>query len=89
MRKTALLLAATGCLLAVPALGGTPSTTDRPIVVAEDFCVGPACIGPRDRYRDRDRDETRYRDRDRDCRDVTIHERHGDETVERTIRRCR
>jgi hypothetical protein len=49
MKKFVLMAAAAGCLLAAPALAGTPGAPDRPMVVAEDFCVGPACVGTRDR----------------------------------------
>lgn len=81
MKKTMLLLAAAGCLVSVPALAGVPAAADKPMILAEDFCVGPACIGPR--YHE----ERYYRHRD-ECREVTIHERRGDEVVERRIRRC-
>jgi hypothetical protein len=82
MKKIALLVATAGCLASMPALGSQVAT-DKPIILAEDFCVGPACVRTRDRE-----DEWRLRHRDRDCRDVTIRERRGDEVVERHIRRC-
>jgi hypothetical protein len=85
MRNFALLLAASGCLLSAPAIAGTPAVADQPIVVAEEFCVGPACVG----VRDRDREEWRYRHhREEGCREVTVRERHGDEVVIRKHRTC-
>jgi hypothetical protein len=79
MKKTMLLLAAAGCLVSVPALAGAPAAADKPIILAEELCVGPACIGTHE--------ERRYRSRD-ECREVTIRERRGDEVVERRVRRC-
>jgi hypothetical protein len=84
MKKIALLVATIGCLASMPALG-SQVTTDKPIILADDFCIGPACIGTRDRDEEW---RLRHRERDRDCRDVTIRERRGDEVVERHIRRC-
>lgn len=80
MRKIVMFLATAACMSAFPALGGPPAS-DRPIIVADELCVGPACVGSRHR------DEPRYRDRD-DCKEVTVHERHGDETVDHTVRKC-
>jgi len=72
--------------LTMPALAGSPGTTDNPVVLAGgQFCVGPACVG-----RDRDRD-WRYRhrgygyDRERGCRDVTIRRDDGSVTH---VHRC-
>jgi hypothetical protein len=82
MKKLVLMAAAAGCLLAAPALA-TAGAPDRPMVVAEDFCVGPACVGTRDR------DEWRYRrHREEGCREVTVRERHGDEVIVRKRRTC-
>jgi hypothetical protein len=58
MKKLALMLAASGCLLTVPAF-------------ADDICVGPACIGVhrdrdevvRERHRDADCREVTVRER--------------------------
>ena len=88
MKTLASILGLAAGLTAFPALAGSMSTTDRPVVLAGgQFCVGPACIG-----RDRDRDDWRYRhrrgygwDRDYGCRDVTIRRDDGSVTH---IRRC-
>jgi hypothetical protein len=82
MRRLAILVAAAACLGTVPALAGSSASTDRPIILAEDFCVGPACVGFRDR------DEYRYRHREEGCREVTVRERRDGEMVERRTRRC-
>ena len=83
MKKFVLMAAASGCLLAAPALAGAPGGPDRPMVVAEELCVGPACVGTRDR------DEWRYRHhREEGCREVTVRERRGDEVIVRKRRTC-
>jgi hypothetical protein len=91
MSRFALLFVAASCLPAVPAIAGSAPVDQKPIILAEDFCVGPACVG----IRDRDRDEWRYRRHERygerygeGCREVTVRERRGDEVVERRTRRC-
>jgi hypothetical protein len=83
MRRLALFVAAAACFATAPALAGSPASADRPIVLAEEFCVGPACVGVRDR------DEYRYRHRESEgCREVTVRERRDGEIVERRTRRC-
>ncbi|HLN08806.1 MAG TPA: hypothetical protein VK281_07595 [Xanthobacteraceae bacterium] len=79
--KTFALRLASSCLLAVPALAAAPAAADRPIVVADDVCVGPACIGVHDRDR-------QVIERRRDCRDVEVRERHGDDVVIKKRREC-
>ncbi len=77
MKTLASMLVLAAGLTALPALAGSMSTTDQPVVLAGgQFCVGPACIG-----RDRDRDDYR----DSGCRDVTIRRDDGSVTH---IRRC-
>jgi hypothetical protein len=84
MKTLVLMLATSGCLLAAPALAGAPASADRPIVVADALCVGPACVGVRDHDREwRDRGP-----RDGDCREVEVRERHGDDVVIRKRRTC-
>ncbi len=54
MKTLASMLVLAAGLTALPALAGSMSTTDQPVVLAGgQFCVGPACIG-----RDRDRDDS-------------------------------
>ena len=83
MKTLASILLLAAGLTAFPALAGSLSTTDTPVVLAGgQFCVG----------RDRDRDDWRYRhrrgygyDREYGCRDVTIRRDDGSVTH---VRRC-
>jgi len=79
--KTAIYAAATiACLAGAPGVAAAATTVDRPVQFAQDIRIEP---GP-----GRDYDRPYWRDRHEGCRDVTIRERHGDETVVRHIRRC-
>ena len=77
MRTLAFAVAAVACVIAAPSFAGTAPAADRPVTLAQlDVRIGG------------DRDREHYREHREGCRDVTIRERRGDETVVRHIRRC-
>jgi hypothetical protein len=82
MKPVVFAIAAVACLIATPSFAGTaPAAADRPVTLAQlDVRIG----GDRERWRER----REYREHREGCRDVTIRERRGDETVVRHIRRC-
>jgi hypothetical protein len=77
-------IATVSCLIAGPCLASPVATAnDRPVTLAQiDVQVGPH------RDYDRDYDRDRWRHHREGCRDVTVRERRGDETVVRHIHRC-
>jgi len=81
MRTLAFAVAAVACVIATPSFAGTAPAADRPVTLAQlDVRIG----GDHERWRER----REYREHREGCRDVTIRERRGDETVVRHIRRC-
>jgi hypothetical protein len=88
MKRLALALSAALCLTAVPALAGSPTPPDKPIMLAQvDVRVGEGGV----RIREGDRDHRRHhveRDHDRGCRTITVREREGGHIVIRKTRRC-
>jgi hypothetical protein len=83
-KSAAYAVATVTFLIAGPCLANpAPVASDRPVTLAQiDVQVGPQ----RDYDRDRDRDRVRHHREG--CRDVTVRERRGDETVVRHIHRC-
>jgi hypothetical protein len=81
MKPVAYAIAAVACLIAAPSFANTaPAAADRPVTLAQV----DVRIGDHERWRER----REYREHREGCRDVTIRERRGDETVVRHIRRC-
>jgi hypothetical protein len=79
MRTLAFAVAAVACVIATPSFAGTAPAADRPVSLAQlDVRIGG------DNWRER----REYREHREGCRDVTIRERRGDETVVRHIHRC-
>jgi hypothetical protein len=69
-------IATVACLAGVPGVGAAATAGDRPVQLAQDVRI------------ERDRDRPFWRHRHEGCREVTVRERRGGETIVKHIRRC-